>query len=91
MVRNSLNEINEKLFLSFMNPDNSNSIESVLQEQRVFSPSDAFAKKSRISSFSRYLEMSEGKEDKAKTITMREALKVPVSYTHLTLPTICSV
>ena len=59
MVRNSLNEINEKLFLSFMNSDNSNSIESVLQEQRVFPPSDDFASKSRISSFSRYLELSE--------------------------------
>ena len=42
-----------------MNSDNSNSIESVLQEQRVFTPSDDFASKSRISSFSRYLEMSE--------------------------------
>ena len=42
-----------------MNSDNSNSIESVLQEQRVFPPSDDFASKSRISSFSKYLEMSE--------------------------------
>ncbi len=42
-----------------MNSDNSNSIESVLQEQRVFSPSDDFSSKSRISSFSKYLELSE--------------------------------
>ena len=42
-----------------MNSENSNSIESVLQEQRVFHPSDEFASKSRISSFSKYLEMSE--------------------------------
>ena len=67
MVRNSLNAINEKLFLSFMNSDNSNSIESVLQEQRVFPPSDEFSSKSRISSFSKYLEMSEmAKSDPTK-------------------------
>ena len=42
-----------------MNSDNSNSIESVLQEQRVFPPSEDFASKSRISSFSKYLEMSQ--------------------------------
>ena len=42
-----------------MNSDNSNSIESVLQEQRVFPPSDEFSSKSRISSFSKYLEMSD--------------------------------
>ena len=42
-----------------MNSNNSNSIESVLQEQRVFTPSDNFSSKSRISSFSKYLEMSE--------------------------------
>ena len=42
-----------------MNSDNSISIESVLQEQRVFPPSNDFASKSRISSFSKYLEMSE--------------------------------
>ena len=42
-----------------MNSDTSNSIESVLQEQRVFPPSDNFSSKSRSSSFSKYLEMSE--------------------------------
>ena len=42
-----------------MNSDNSNSIESVLQEQRVFPPSDDISSKSRISSFSKYLEMFE--------------------------------
>ena len=42
-----------------MTSDNSNSIESVLQEQRVFSPCNEFVSKSRISSFSDYLNMVE--------------------------------
>ena len=41
-----------------MTPNNSISIESVLDEQRVFPPSNEFASKSRISSFAEYLEMA---------------------------------
>ena len=68
-----------------MNSDNSNSIETVLQEQRVFPPSDDFSSKSRISSFSKYLEMSEMAKSDPNKFWGDEITKKEVFDQHINL------